>query len=285
LSGVFILFQDEAQAMKPQRELNNQVVRDVRSNRLALDIGYIVVPAYLVAIAAAEAIGVFIGVVLSTLCYGLLILVLLNHYALGERASYRRILPILALAPLLSILSLILPVKQVPQIYWYAMVGVPVLMAVALTARLLGLSWTSLGLRVTALLPQVMITLHGIPLGLAGFLIARPEPLLPSLEWQNIAIGSAILFIFVGFTEEIIFRGLLQQVTVERFGRAGMLYSSILFAAMYIGSLSPSYVIFMGLVGLFFSWCVYRTGSIWGVALAHGIMMIGMLLLWPFFWP
>jgi membrane protease YdiL (CAAX protease family) len=64
-----------------------------------------------------------------------------------------------------------------------------------------------------------------------------------------------------------------------------MLYSSILFATMYIGSLSLSYVIFMGLVGLFFSWCVYRTASLWGVTLAHGVMMAGMLLVWPVYWP
>jgi membrane protease YdiL (CAAX protease family) len=165
------------------------------------------------------------------------------------------------------------------------MVGVPVLVAVALTARLLGFSWTSLGLRVYAWPPQVMIALHGIPLGLAAFLIARPEPLLPGFEWQSIAVGSVMLVIFVGFAEEIIFRGLLQQVTIESFGRAGMVYCSILFAAMYMGSLSLSYVVFMGLVGLFFSWCVYRTASLWGVALAHGIMMIGMLLVWPVFWP
>jgi len=32
-----------------------------------------------------------------------------------------------------------------------------------------------------------------------------------------------------------------------------MLYGSILFAIMYFGSLSAGYVLFMGLVGLFFS--------------------------------
>jgi membrane protease YdiL (CAAX protease family) len=151
--------------------------------------------------------------------------------------------------------------------------------------RLLGYHWPGVGLRVYAWPPQVMIALHGIPLSLAAFLIARPEPLLPSFDWQNIAISSVILFIFVGFTEEIIFRGLLQQVMTERFGRTGMVCSSILFATMYIGSLSLSFVIFVGLVGLFFSWCVYRTASLWGVVLAHSIMIIGMLLIWPVFWP
>jgi membrane protease YdiL (CAAX protease family) len=42
---------------------------------------------------------------------------------------------------------------------------------------------------------------------------------------------------------------------------------------MYMGSLSLSYVLFIGLVGLFFSWCVKRTGSIWGVVLAHSLLI------------
>ena len=50
---------------------------------------------------------------------------------------------------------------------------------------------------------------------------------------------------------------------------------------MHLGSLSPGYVLFMLLVGLFFAWCVDRTGSLWGVAVAHGFLVIGMLLVIP----
>ena len=90
--------------------------------------------------------------------------------------------------------------------------------------------------------------------------------------------------VFTGFVEEIIFRGMLQQVANEILGGAGVLCSSILFAIMYTGSLSLSYMLFIGLVGLFFGWCVNRTGSIWGVILAHSILNIGMILVWPFLW-
>jgi hypothetical protein len=105
--------------------------------------------------------------------------------------------------------------------------------------------------------------------------------LIGAFGWRSIAIGSMILLIFNGFTEELMFRGLLQRVADEIWGRAGFLLSGALFAIMYIGSLSADYVLFIGLVGLFFGWCVNRTGSIWGVVLAHGILSIGMLLVYP----
>jgi membrane protease YdiL (CAAX protease family) len=57
--------------------------------------------------------------------------------------------------------------------------------------------------------------------------------------------------------------------------------SAILFMATYLGSLSTGYVLFMGLVGLFFGWSAARTDSIWGVALAHAILKVGLLLVWP----
>ncbi len=244
----------------------------------------IVVSAYIVAIGVSEIILAINGVIPGILFHAILVLALLSHYVIREQAPYRRALPALALVPLMRILSLTMPIREVPQIYWYAMVGVPLLLAVTLTARLLDLSRNSLGLRLPSWRPQMAITSSGLPLSLAAFILLRPEPLIAGLDWRDVAIGSLILMIFTGFTEEIIFRGILQQVANEILGPAGVLCSSILFATMYIGSLSLSYMLFIGLVGLFFGWCVNRTGSIWGVVLAHSILNIGMILVWPFLW-
>jgi membrane protease YdiL (CAAX protease family) len=253
-------------------------------NRTIFGARMIVVPIYIAAIAGAEAIGVFIGVVPGALCQAILTLTLLSHYVLMDRAPYRRILPVLALAPLLRLLSLTMPIRHLSQIYWYALVGTPLLIAAALTARLLDLSKTCLGLRTWSWRPQILIASSGLPLSMAAFLLLRPEAPIARLDWREMAIGSLILIVFTGFTEEILFRGMLQQVANEALGQAGILCSSILFAVMYIGSLSLSYVLFIGLVGLFFGWCVNQTGSIWGVVLAHSMLSIGMMLVWPFLW-
>ena len=255
-----------------------------KDNQLVFSATTIVVPVYLAAIAGAEVIGVFVGVVPGAVGHALLVLTLLSHYALKNGLSYRRVLPVLALAPLLRILSLTIPIREIPLIYWYAMIGVPLLLAVALTKRLLSLSWIDLGLRSGSWLPQILIALSGLPLSLLAFFILRPNPLIATFAWREVTVGAIILLIFTGFTEELMFRGLLQQVASEAFGRVGLFYSSAVFTIMYIGSLSWGYVLFIGLLSLFFGWCVHRTGSIWGVALAHGVLNIGMAFVWPFVW-
>ncbi len=243
------------------------------------------IAAYLIAIAVAELVGVFIGVVPSLMGHAILIIVLLGQYALQSQVPYRRILPVLALASLLRILSFSMPVNQVPQIYWYAMIGIPFLVAVALTARLLDFSWIQHGLRLPSRSAQVWVALSGLPLSIVAYFILRPKPLIAGAHWGDIAIAVVILVLFTGLSEEVFFRGMLLGTATELSGqRNGMLYSSALFAIMYIGSLSLSFVLFAGIVGVFFSWCVSRTGSIWGVVLAHAAISIGMLLVWPVVW-
>ena len=241
----------------------------------------IIVAGYIAAIALAEIAGVWSGAFTGVVCHALLIPVLLSHYALAARTRYRRILPVLALAPLLRILSLTMPVEQVPRIYWYALVGAPLLIGITLTARLLGLSAAAVGLRFRLWPIQLFIALAGIPLSVITFFTLRPAPIPASGGWHSLALNATILVIFTGFVEELLFRGVLQHVAGELFGRASVFVAGALFAIMHTGSLSPGYVLVVGLVGLLFGWFVQATGSIWGVALAHGVLNVGLLLVLP----
>lgn len=119
-------------------------------------------------------------------------------------------------------------------------------------------------------------------MSIAAFVILRPASLMGEFSWPALLAGSAILVVFTGFTEELIFRGLLQSVASEVYGSlAGILISSSIFAVMYFASLSLVYVVFISLVGLFFSLCVRLSGSIWGVTLAHSLMNVGLIIIWP----
>jgi membrane protease YdiL (CAAX protease family) len=203
---------------------------------------------------------------------------------LDPQSGYRRLALVVALAPLLRILSFAAPVNRLPQIYWYAMVGVPFLIAVGLAGRLLNISADCIGFRVRSWFPHLLIALTGIPLSIAAFLILRPKPLFATLNIYNAVIAAIILFIFAAFTEEIYFRGLLLQVAGEAYGNQSILYSGACFAVMYIGSLSWAYVLFAAVIGVFWGWCARRAHSIWGPVLAHGTMIIGMALVWPYVW-
>lgn len=252
--------------------------------------------AYGILIGAAEAVVVFFNPLAGVIVHALLIVALMSQFAWYSKVPEQSYgdpgapfwfvdaLPILALLPLTRILSLSMPLGEVPQTYWYLIVGVPVLIAGGLTMRLLKLPLNSMRLQLPSWPRQALVGLTGIPLSLMAFLILRPDPLWPQFDWFQFAIGCVILMIFTGLTEEVIFRGMLQQVLVEMFGLKGIALSSTLFAVMYIGSLSPVYVLFVGLVGLFFGWCVNRTNSLWGVVLAHALLNVGMLLAWPYLW-
>jgi len=99
---------------------------------------------------------------------------------------------------------------------------------------------------------------------------------------STIAIGVAILIVFTGFAEELLFRGLLQHLAGEVFGSMGFLLSSLLFAIVYLGALDGTYILFVALAGLLFGWCVRRTGSIWGVVGAHSAISVGVAYVWPY---
>ncbi len=242
-----------------------------------------VLPVYVAAIAAAEALGAY-GAVLHGMVYdAILVALLLTHYVLMDPEPYRRVLPMLALIPLLRILSVTMPITFVPRIYWYALIGAPLLLATVLAARLLDLGPARLGLEMRSWPAQLLISCTGLPLSFAAFLILRPEPLLGAGRhgWLTGTIAAAILIVFSGFAEELLFRGLLLRGFGELFGRAGLVWSSLLFAIAYLGSPPIGYLLFAGAVGLFFGWCVQRSGSIWGVVMAHSLISIGALLILP----
>ncbi len=291
----------------------------------SLDGVTIAVPLYICAVGVVELIAVFFGAFPGVCCDSLLLFTLLNHYLLTHPSSDpwdtdldarfwpARALLVLALAPLLRILSLVMPLQGIPQIYWYAFIGAPLLVAAVLTARHLNLSIASFRFTLPPSRQQITIATSGLPFGLIAFFLVRPEPLTPSFQWWELAIGSVILVIFVGFTEEFIFRTLLLHVAptsgrqfhiLRRFaGRMairtinaprdrhitkaihvdpGLFWSSAVFAIMSIGSRSFLYVLFIFLIGMFFGWCVQRTGSMWGVVAAHSALVIGALLIFPY---
>jgi len=266
--------------------MNNDVIVEHildKKNRTVM-LMTVLVATYVMAIAVAEvtgAIGVFPGVVL----HAVLVPVLMGNYALLSDTLYGRVFPVLTLLPLLRILSLTMPINEVPEIYWHALAGAPLLLAVVLTARLLGLKSKKLGLGLPSWPAAILMSSIGPPLSLAGFLIMRPEPLVTHFRSWQFVLGVVILVVFAGFTEEVIFRGLFQNVMTELVGRGSIMFSSWFFAIMYTGSLSRAFVLFMAVVGLLFGWYVDQTRSIWGVVAAHSILSIGMILVWPILLP
>jgi hypothetical protein len=238
-----------------------------------------VVLLYLALVIFAEVITTYIGVISGAILHGVLLVGLTNLSYFSRSASKRRVYLAFMLLPLLRILSLAMPIQQVAPIFQYLLTGMPLLLSTLLVVRVNGLPAFRLNLSALEWIYQVIIGASGIPLGLIAGLTLSPLPGLISntnLFW--FLILWIVFTIFGAVLEEIIFRGLLQKVLSSTLGSISIFLTSLLYASMFLGTLSPGYLIFYGFTGLLFSIWVHISDSLVGVIIAHSLMNIVFLL-------
>jgi len=238
---------------------------------------------YLLAITVAEVVTVTVQPVWGIASHILVLVAALLHPAIASEYRYRRLVLSLALVPLIRIISLSVPLVNIPQIWWYPIIYIPLLVAAVAAMRILGYEPKDIGFTVRVTPVQIAVGLSGCCLGLVEYLILKPPPFIDSLTWAEIWLPALIFMICTGFVEEFIFRGVLQKTGIEAFGWRGIIYTSLLFAVLHIGFFSWIDVVFVFTVALFFSLVVKKTGSLLGVTLSHGITNIVLFLIAPFF--
>jgi membrane protease YdiL (CAAX protease family) len=175
-----------------------------------------------------------------------------------------------------------MPIANIPQMWQYPIIYTPLLVAIIVVVRILGYKRREVGLYFKLSPVQLAVGLSGLLFAVVEYLILKPELVISELTWQSVWLPVLIFLVFTGFVEELMFRGVLQRAAVEAFGEWwGIIYISLLFAVMHMGYKSLIDVGFVFLVALFFSWVVKKTGSLFGVTLAHGITNIGLYLILP----
>lgn len=202
-------------------------------------------------------------------------------YLAWRQEPQRQLMLALALLPIIQLLSLSLPTRLAPTLQWFVMIGVPTYVLLVLAAYRLRIRPNEIGIRLTRWQPQARIILVGAALAIPGYFILRPAPLVADPTPVNVVTAAIIVAIFGGFLEEGLFRGVIQSVGQRSHGRAGVAASAFATGLLYSTSLEVRYVVFAVLVGILFSTVVRRTGSIVGVGLGHGAMLVGQLVLLP----
>jgi len=238
---------------------------------------------YLILITVAEAITTLIEPQLGMVLHGMVLVILILHGSLIRRGVLRRFLILLCIAPLIRILSLSLPLQKIglPMIYWYMVIGILLFLAAFIASRVTDLSGKRIGISWRGWPLQLAIGLAGFGLGYIEFLILNPGPLAAYVTWVDIITASLILMVFTGVLEEYIFRGLMQSAAMQLMGKFGLVFVAILFAVLHLGYHSLIDVVFVLMVGLLFGWVVWKTQSLLGVSLAHGIANISLYVLFP----
>lgn len=81
--------------------------------------------------------------------------------------------------------------------------------------------------------------------------------------------AAMVAIVLAPFAEEVVFRGVLLSALSNRFGRvAGVLVSSVVFAAIHV---QPAVVVVVFFAGLAFAWLAVHYKSLWPPVLAHGV--------------
>ena len=245
----------------------------------------------LAAFAVAEVVTVYTDPITGTALHGLTLSALLIASGFGGQADrvteqpLSRLLYALALVPLIRIISLTMPLGRFgEETYWFVAAGLPVLVAAVVVMITLRIRLQDVGLRLgwRALHLQPLVILLGLVLGFAEYHILRPEPLIDELTLSRFVIPALVLVLATGFLEEFIFRGILQRTAGAALGPLAVLYVSVIFAIFHIGYRSGTDIVFVFLIALLYGWVVWRTGSIIGVSVSHGVTNITLFLLVPF---
>ena len=258
---------------------------DVRLRPLARRHGSaVLLIAYPAAIALAELTTAAISPSLGLGLHACVLLTLLWAGARSDEDDSRGMFFALMTAPLLRIFSLALPLNSFPQTWWYVIVMVPVWVSAWIAARTAGYSCADLGLTISwrALPLQLLVLPMGLLLGALEFLILQPLPLATGLTWGAVWLPALVLVVATGFGEEVIFRGLLQQAAMWRFGPwRGVLFVTVVFAAMHIGYLSIPDLALVFAAGLGLGWVTWRSGSLLTATVMHGSANVTLFLLAP----
>jgi len=240
--------------------------------------------AYLILVACAELLTTYearYGIAF----HALILFALLIHSSLTSDDEFSKLLMVLILAPLIRILSLSMPLTHFSYITWFAIISIPVYIAIFSCMYIQHIKPKDVALALPRLkhLPiEIGTILFAFPFGILEYHILKPG-IIVELSFEALIIPALIMILCTGFLEELAFRGLMQYHATRTMGFYGIVFISALFGFLHIGNLSFFDVLVAGSVGFIFSVVVRKTGSIYGVSVSHGIINIILFLIAPYY--
>jgi len=259
-------------------------IQDKRSKTKTTRNEKILAISYLFAIIIAEVSVTYINKEAGLVIEMVILFALLLNSSMDVSYNYAVMLRSMMVLPIIRIIGLTIPLMQIPTLYWFPIIAIPLFAAVYTIMKNQGLTRKHVGLIWGNKKVQFLVALTGMFLGTIEYTILKPLPLIAVFDPVTLITGSIILIISTGFAEELLFRGILQKNAENVFGMAmGLLYTALLFTALHIGWNSFHDLIFVFCVALFYGIVFQKTRSIVGVTLSHGISNTFLFLIIPFY--
>jgi membrane protease YdiL (CAAX protease family) len=219
-----------------------------------------------------------IAVLASAACHGVLALLLCLAPRLTADARTLALLPPLVAISTIRLIAFAALPADVHPLLRLVVVGVPALVAVAMSARLRLPEWPLLRPHKGGWRGQALVTLLGIPLAVLVWVLAPPGV---QVATGASTVVAAVVLVFAALPDELLYRGLLVPAAVGVAGGWGLPLSSVAYALAYLPGGSPRTVLLAFGLGMVLGWCRQRTGSVVGVIAAHGLVNVLVYLTLP----
>lgn len=183
-------------------------------------------------------------------------------------------LQVFALVPVFRLVNLGMPVFFELTIYWFPLIYGPLIPAIYLIGKAENPISLSAGWK-AALLALPLAVPFSAALGAVEYSIIEPPALIPSGSVVDLLTIAVVMIFFVGFVEELLFRGVLQRALATRIGRwPALVLASVLFGLMHSGYGVPAELVFAGTIGFVFGLVYDWTDSIVLISVMHGVLNI-----------
>jgi membrane protease YdiL (CAAX protease family) len=188
---------------------------------------------------------------------------------------------VFALVPLFRLVNLGMPVFVDLTIYWFPLVYAPLLPGIYVVAQTQERARPSFNPQKAALLFPAALVLS-ILLAEIEYSIITPGALIPEASLAQFALISVVMFVFVGLTEELLFRGILQRVLEDRIGYwPGLMLTSLLFGMMHSAYSALTELLFAAGIGLLFGLIYDRTDSLLLITTIHASLNVFLFAVIP----
>lgn len=218
-------------------------------------------------IAIAEIINLF-NRELSLFVHFLVLIIILTRIVVSKKDFF---LISLALLSLLRVVNYSMPVFFPLTIYRFPLVYSSVFLSVYIVIRFLKLSPDEIGLTLKKWYVYIPAGFFlGFLLAVPEYSILEPERLISDYSIGSILTLSIIMYVFIGLTEELVFRSTIQTSLETEFGRLkGLLLATVLFSVMHM-AYGVSEFIYVFFAGLLMGYVFQKTRSLLFVTTIHG---------------
>ena len=241
-------------------------------------IHYLIITSILLVL--SEALIHFSGVKNGIIAYITVMIFLIILFTLTKNLSeeYTRVFQIITLIPLYRIITLSIPIELITYEGYLISTTIAILAGSLVLIHHLKIPLADIGLILKDPKLQILCIAAGGVIGYLEWKIINPQQL-------ELLIPGVLILTLCAFTDELIFRGLIQQSIEKAQGSSfiAIFLTSILYTTFFISFHFSLELLLIFLVSVFYGYVVSKSKSIIGVSISHALVNICCLVVIPYF--